>query len=294
MTLKQIAGREGKLLSFLRRELGMSSGLVRRLKFRNCFFVDGVPAHTDQIVRPGQTVEVIVREPEMTEFTPEDGDLEILFEDESLLAVDKPAGLIVHPTFYRTEGTLLTRVLGYYRRTGQECAVHPVNRLDRDTEGIVLLAKNSHVHGLCYDLQLRGAFRKTSHALCFGAPPEAAGTVDLPIGRVDGGSLLRRIDPMGKPAVTEYRLLERRGDLSRVELRPVTGRTHQLRLHCLAAGFPILGDPQYATEDSRRISAELGYRTQRLRAVELTFPHPMTGRETVIRSHGDVFLPENG
>lgn len=289
MTLRCTAARQGKLLSFLRRELEMSSGLVKRLKFQNCFFVDGEPAHTDKVIVPGQEITVVIRERPMEDFIPEHTPLAVLYEDESLLAVEKPAGVIVHPTFHRTTGTLLTQVLGYYEETGQACAVHPVNRLDRDTCGVVLLAKNSHVHGLCYDLQLAGQFRKTYHALTCGAPPAESGICDLPIARVDGGSLLRKIDPEGKPSVTEYRVLARQEENCLLELHPVTGRTHQLRLHCLALGCPILGDPQYCTPESRAASAALGLTVQQLCAVELTFPHPMTGETVTIRAKRDIF-----
>ncbi|MBQ7566674.1 MAG: RluA family pseudouridine synthase [Oscillospiraceae bacterium] len=294
MELRVTAERQGKLLSLLRRELNMSSGLIRRLKFKNCFFVDGEPSHTDRIVQVGQVVTVIVREHADEAFTPEHTPIDVVYEDESLLAADKPAGVIVHPTFRRTTGTLLTQVMGYYERTGQTCAIHFVNRLDRDTCGVVLLAKNSHVHGLCYEMQLAGKFRKTYHAVCCGVPENEQGRIELPIGRVDGGSLLRRIDPDGAEAVTEYRVLETADGLSLVELHPITGRTHQLRLHCLAAGFPILGDPQYFTAESRARSAQYGFTVQQLCAVELSLPHPMTGAELTIRANRDVFLPKNG
>lgn len=294
MTLRCVAEREGKLLSFLRRELKMSDGVIRRLKPQGSFFVDGQPAHTDLKLRPGQEITVEIRERRPTEFTPEHAPVEVLYEDEALLAVDKPAGVIAHPTFHRSEGTLLTRVLGYYERTGQDCGIHGINRLDRDTRGIVLFAKNFHVHGLCYTMQRAGGFHKTYHALCLGAPPEEEGEVALPIGRVGGGSLLRRIDPEGQAARTRYRVLETGGGMSLLELEPVTGRTHQLRLHCLSLGCPILGDPQYATEESLAASKRLGLSGQELAAVKLAFSHPLDGRPIEIFARSDVFLPKNG
>ncbi len=291
LLLRHTASRQGKLLSFLRRELQMSSGLVSRLKFQNRFFVDGEAAHTDRIILPGQEITVLVEESRPTEFVPEHVPLSIVYEDEALLAVDKPAGVIVHPTFYRTEGTLLTRVLGYYEETDQNCGIHTVNRLDRDTQGIVLFAKNSHVHGLCYHLQLAGKFEKTYKALCLGVPDPRDGEISLPIGRVDGGSLLRKIDPQGQEALTVYRTIAEKDGMSLVSLSPITGRTHQLRLHCLAMGFPILGDPQYHTEKSREKSAKLGYTYQQLCATELSLPHPLTGEIVTIRAKQDIFLP---
>ncbi len=291
MTLRCVAGREGKLLSFLRRELKMSDGVIRRLKPQGAFFVNGQPAHTDLKIRPGQEITVVIRETRPTEFTPEYAPIDVLYEDEALLAVDKPSGVIAHPTFHRAEGTLLTRVLGYYEKTGQDCAIHGINRLDRDTRGIVLFAKNSHVHGLCYTMQLAGGFHKTYHALCLGAPPEEEGEVSLPIGRVGGGSLLRRIDPEGQAALTRWRVLEKADGMSLLALTPVTGRTHQLRLHCLALGCPILGDPQYATEESLAVSKRLGLSGQELAAVRLAFSHPLSGRPMEILAHSDAARP---
>jgi len=289
--LRHIATRQGKLLSFLRRELHMSSGLVSRLKFLEKFYVDGQIAHTDKKILPGQEITVIIEEQRPTEFTPEHTPIVIAYEDEAILAVDKPAGVIVHPTFYRTEGTLLTQILGYYERTNQNCGIHTVNRLDRDTQGIVLFAKNSHVHGLCYEMQLAGKFQKTYTALCHGIPDPPEGEIHLPIGRVDGGSLLRKIDPNGQSAHTTYRTTSSKDGLSLVELSPITGRTHQLRLHCQAMGFPILGDPQYNTEESRAASAALGYTYQQLCATSLVIPHPMTGQLLTIKSKQTIDFP---
>ena len=292
MLLTHKADRKGKLLSFLRRELKLSSGLIGHLKYENCFFVDGKPAYTDLPVLPGQTITVKIEESRPAEFTPEYTEISIVYEDEYLLAVDKPAGVIVHPTFYRTSGTLLTQVLGYYEKTGQDCGIHFVNRLDRDTCGVVLLAKNAYIHALLYDAQLAGDFDKTYHAVCVGVPEKAEGEIDLPIGRVDGGSLLRKIDEQGQSALTRYRLLESRDGLSLMELMPVTGRTHQLRLHCLSLGIPILGDPQYNTEQSKALSARYGLTVQQLCAEKLCLHHPLSGELLTLKAKHTIFLPE--
>ena len=164
MLLTHLADRSGKLLTFLRRELALSSSLVKRLKWQNAFLVDGQPVHTDFPVSPGQQITVLLDEP-MPEFPPEDGELDILYEDDALLAVDKPAGLLMHPSFYRDSGTLANRILGYYSRTGQPCAVHPVSRLDRDTFGVVLLAKNAHIHAKMMEELQQNTVQKTYEAL---------------------------------------------------------------------------------------------------------------------------------
>ena len=287
MELKHIATRAGRLSSFLREEMKMSSGLMNRLKWQDLLFVNGTAVHTDYPVQPGDVITVPLNEPE-PEYPAEEGDLTILYEDDHILAVDKPAGMLIHPSRSRLTGTLANIVIGYYQKTGQHSAFHPITRLDRDTFGVVLLAKNAHIHSLLNDLHLQGGFQKIYHALVLGGPEESSGTIDAPIGRLPLPSLLRQGDPGGKPSVTEYRLLERRGDVSKLALRPVTGRTHQLRIHCAYMGFPILGDPQYGSERSREISLHMGLVSQLLCAKELSFPHPITGESLCIQSKMDV------
>lgn len=287
MELTLTAQRRGRLSSFLHRELKMSTGLVNRLKWKSALLVNGAPQHTDYEVQPGDVISVILEE-ESPEYPAEDGALDILYEDEWLLAVDKPAGMLIHPSRARNEGTLANRVAGYYRKTGQRSAFHPLTRLDRDTFGVVLLAKNSHVHAL-----LQAAHpQKTYQALVYGAPPMQEGEVNAPIARCEMPSLLRRIDPEGKPCRTVYRVLESDGQISRLELHPITGRTHQLRLHCAYLGCPILGDPQYGTAESTAFSEALGLTTQLLCARQLTFAHPITGEPVTIRSRMAPVLPE--
>ena len=279
MELRITARRAGRLSSFLRGELKMSTGLMNRLKWGNAIQVNGRAQHTDYPVKPGDVITVALEE-ETPEYPAEEGPLTILFEDDWLLAVDKPAGLLIHPSRAKNTGTLANFVAGYYQKTGQKSAFHPLTRLDRDTFGIVLLAKNSHIHALLQQEKPR----KTYHALVFGGPLEDAGTVNAPIARCPRPSLLRKIDPEGKPCTTQYRVLERLGDVSRLELCPITGRTHQLRLHCAYLGCPILGDPQYGTEESSAYSARLGIQTQLLWAKRLEFTHPITGEHMALDS----------
>jgi len=198
--------------------------------------------------------------------------------------------MLIHPSHSKLTGTLANRVVGYYQQTGQSCAFHPITRLDRDTFGIVLLAKNAHIHAALNELHARGALRKTYHALVFGGPAEPEGTIDAPIARKPLPSLLREIRPDGKPSVTEFAVLERYGECSKLALRPVTGRTHQLRLHCAHMGFPILGDPQYGSGESQVFSAQWGLQTQLLCAKRLEFLHPVTGEKLCLESQMDACL----
>ena len=278
MELTYIATREGRLSTFLRDEMKMSSGLMNRLKWQQKIFVNGSPEHNDYQVKVGDVISVPLDEEE-PEFPAEDGPLTILYEDEYLLAVDKPAGMLIHPSRSRFDGTLANFVAGYYRRTGQKSAFHPLTRLDRDTFGIVLLTKNAHIHSLLQQTQVR----KTYHALTLGGPDTDTGIIDAPIGRKELPSLLREVREDGKESVTEFEVLER-GALCKLALHPITGRTHQLRVHCAYMGWPIIGDPQYGGERAM----EYEWTSQALCARELEFEHPVTGEHLVLTSGMDV------
>ena len=293
MRLTCTAERTAKLQWILRRELRISDGLVRRLKPKNAFAVNGEIAHTNRIVHAGDVVTATIEE-ETPDFPAEVGPLSIVYEDDALIVLDKPAGVIVHPTSNRETGTLANFLLGYYQATGQASAVHVLTRLDRDTMGLVLYAKNAYVHALLMAAQAAGDIEKTYLAWTRGWLASDEGTIDLPIARLAPGSLLRCVREGGKSSITGFRVAERKADGCVMELRPVTGRTHQLRVHCAAVGHPILGDPQYATPESREMSAQLGLCGQELIAVRLSFPHPMTGKKLEIVSRQDVFLPKNG
>ena len=283
MELKIVAGREGRLSTFLLGELKMSSSLMNKLKWGDAIQVNGVPQRTNFPVKIGDVVTVRLDEEE-PEYPAEDGPLTILYEDAFLLAVDKPAGMLIHPSRSCFSGTLANFVAAYYARTGQKCAFHPMTRLDRDTFGVVLLAKNAHIHTLLQNTPVR----KTYHALVLGGPEETCGTIDAPIARKPLPSLLREIREDGKPSVTRFQVMEREGKLCKLALEPVTGRTHQLRLHCMYRGFPILGDPQYNTPESMALSTELGLGYQLLCAKSLKLIHPITEEELEIWSKMEI------
>lgn len=280
MELKHTAQRDGRLSSFLREEMGMSAGLINKMKWQNKLFVNGIPQHADFSVKRNDVITVPLEE-ETPEYPAESGALDILYEDEHLLAVDKLPGMLIHPSRSQFTGTLANRVLGYFQQSGQQSAFHPVTRLDRDTFGIVLVTKNSHVHALMQETPLQ----KTYHALVRGGPAEDQGQISAPIARKPLPSLLREIRPDGKESITKYRVLARYEDYSKLALIPVTGRTHQLRLHCAHMGFPILGDPQYGAG-----AADFGLDHQLLCAKRLEFNHPITGEQLVLESKMDACL----
>ena len=253
---------------------------MNRLKWQDLILVNGTPQHTDHPVKLGDVVTVELDEP-APEYPPQDGLLTVIYEDDHLIAVDKPAGMLIHPSRSKFDGTLANYVIGYYQRTGRNFAFHPVTRLDRDTFGIVLLAKHSHSHALMQQCDLR----KTYHALVLGNWQTDRGAIDAPIARKPLPSLLREVHPEGKPCLTEFEVLERHGGYTKLQLRPVTGRTHQLRVHCAHLGHPILGDPQYGNEESG-----FGLVSQMLCAKRLEFDHPITGEHLILESTMEAML----
>ena len=283
MEIRHIAIREGRLSSFLRQELGLSTGLMNRLKWADKLYVNGIPRHADFPIAIGDEIIAVLDDPQ-PQYPAQQGPLTILYEDEHILCVDKPAGMLIHPSRSVNTGTLANFVLGYYEKTGQSCAFHPVTRLDRDTFGVVLLAKNAHIHALLNALHAEGKMQKTYEALVFGVPHPQQGSIDAPIARLPLPSLLRRVDPEGKPSLTEYMTAEILDGYSRVTLRPITGRTHQLRVHMAHIGHPILGDPQYGNKNSLELSKKLGIATQHLCAHKLEFLHPITGQNLSIQT----------
>ena len=281
MILTHTATRAGRLSSFLLGELKMSAGLMNKIKWGDAIQVNGQSRHTDYAVVPGDTITVRLDEP-APDYPAQDGPLTILYEDDHILAVDKPAGMLIHPSRSRFDGTLANFVAGYYQKIGLQAAFHPMTRLDRDTFGIVLLAKSAHVHTLLQNIPIR----KTYHALVLGGPKEDSGTINAPIARRERPSLLREIRADGKESVTEFSVLERSGKLCKLALHPITGRTHQLRLHCAYMGFPIIGDPQYGVAECM----EFGWTSQALCAHQLELRHPITENDMILTSSMDVTI----
>jgi len=279
MELKYLAtekdeGRE--LLRVLRGEMALSAGIVRKLKTRCGIFVNSRPAYTNYRLSCGDVVTCILDlAEEESDIVPEQGEVDIIYEDEWLLAVNKPAGQLSHPSRARYTDTLANYVSGYL---GGVC--HAVNRLDRDTSGIVLFAKSSYAKSRAAEALKAGA-EKRYLALAYGSFSGKEGTVDAPIKRLRERDMRRGVREDGERAVTHYRVLEEHicfGEtVSSLELRLETGRTHQIRVHCEYLGHPLLGDVLYFTPESRALSEKLEIYAQALHASRLGFNHPFTG-----------------
>lgn len=222
--------------------------------------VDGVPAKKGgQKLEPGMQVEVRIPPPASSGLVGEDIPLDILFENDDLLVVNKPAGMVVHPSAGHDSGTLVHAVLGYdpdIEGIGGEERPGVVHRLDKETSGLILLAKNDHAHRWLGDQFRLRKVEKTYLTLVDGAPPTPSGRVEAPIGRDPSHRKKMAIMPAGKgrEAISEYIMLESFERHTLLEFHPLTGRTHQIRLHCMFLECPIVGDKIYG---HRKLSIEL-------------------------------------
>lgn len=286
MTLHYIARPQDdgkKLFSILRHEMELSAGYIKRLKYMTEFLVNDAPVYTNHCISCGDEITLILPE-EQASFPPEPGPLHILYEDDAIIALHKPAGIIIHPSATRNTGTLANRLLSY---TGG--AIHPVNRLDRDTTGVTIFAKNGYVKSILTTSMEKAKIHKTYLAPTYGQLPQESGVIDLPIDRLSPDSLWRTIREDGQPSRTSYERLQQHGNWNLYAFHPLTGRTHQIRLHAMASGAPLLGESVYATPESRQFSKSLGLEFQQLCCTEMRFPHPLSKQEITITTTPEFF-----
>lgn len=226
---------------------------------------------------------------------PEDIPLTIAFEDQHLVVVDKPAGMVVHPAVGNITGTLVNALLHHCRGqlSGINGVARPgiVHRIDKDTSGLLVVAKSDAAHeGLAAQFAAHTVHRRYI-AVCAGHPSPAEGTVDARIGRSDADrkkmTVLPNNSSRGKTAITHYKVVQRLDHAAQIECRLETGRTHQVRVHCASIGHPLLGDPAYGRtpKQLRPVLERLGFARQALHAAELGFQHPLTGEMVQFRSN---------
>lgn len=259
------------VLSLLRGQLGLSTGCIGRIKrAEGGLICNGQRVFTNHILQSGDVLTVDLSAGETpTNIPPVPMDLDIAFEDEHLLVINKRAPLAVIPSsLVPTEPTLAAGLMAHL---GPSASLHPVNRLDRGTTGLMVVAKNGYIHDQLRRHLHSGSFFRSYLAVCIGSPKPSCGTISLSIGRAPGSAIRRQIDPAGQWARTDYRLLRLKNGLSLVAVTPHTGRTHQIRVHMAAIGCPLAGDWLYGTEDHSLIPRPA------LHAVRLAFTHPLTG-----------------
>lgn len=265
------AAEDGRTVKELLRGLWHISGsLLSRLKFRDALTVNGVPVPVNRLLRAGDILRADVSDlpGENPHILPVDYPLTVLYEDEDLLLLDKPAGIAIHPAALTEETATIAGAVAHYL---QSDSFHAVNRLDRGTTGVMAVAKTGFVHARCMTLLHTDGFQRDYRAVCDGLPPHPEGDIDLPLGRAEGSLLKRCPAPGGQSAHTHYQVLSAANGRALLRLTPTTGRTHQLRVHMAAIGCPLTGDWLYGTEDRALIARPA------LHSYHLRMLHPVTG-----------------
>ena len=272
------------LKHLLRGELGISSTLLKTLKWRaGAITLNGESVRVNALVRTGDEVRVTLfeRAPRETDVAPLDLPLDIVYEDEDLLVLNKRAGLAMHPMSTDLAAPNLAGALVAYLGAGT--VPHFVSRLDKGTSGLLIAAKSGYVHELLRRALHSEALRREYRALAVGHVMPPRGVIDAPIARAEGSLVKRCVSPDGLPSRTEYEVLSYHGGLTLLRLAPLTGRTHQLRVHMASLGCPLAGDWLYGTEDKALIARPA------LHSYTLWFTHPLTGEAL----HFTAPLPED-
>lgn len=259
------------------------AGWVRSEQVR----VQGSAAKPKQKVWGGERIEIdAAPAPEITAYQPEALALDIVHEDEDLIVIDKPVGLVVHPGSGNWQGTMLNALLHHAEAMANLPRAGIVHRLDKDTSGLIVVAKTLAAHtSLVRQLQERSVTRM--YCAFVHGEVEHAGDVDAPIGRHPTQRTRMAIVPGGRTARTRYRPVERYVGATRLECQLDTGRTHQIRVHLTSIGHPLIGDPVYKSGARKALPAEVNLQRQALHAMKLELDHPRTGE----RMHWNSRLP---
>lgn len=272
------AGRGGRADRFAADLSGLSRSRVQRLMAEGRVTADGQPVKANAVLAPGAVLVIDVPPVERVGIEPEAIPLAVVYEDAGVLVVDKPSGLVVHPSPGHWSGTLVNALLardtvyGGIAGAGRPGIVH---RLDRDTSGLLIVAKNDAAQaGIMAQLKARRV-KKTYLALVQGSVQAAVGRVEAPIGRDPRNRMRMAVVPDGRSSVTGYRVEERFAGWTLLEVDLVTGRTHQIRVHLSALGHPVAGDPVYGTGTSQRGPDGLGRLF--LHSWRVVFISPATG-----------------
>ena len=268
------AAEEGRKIGDFLRETGYSRHLLRQLKeTEDGLLRNAQPTFTTVALKAGDRIRVrLLEKAEGSEaIMPAPLPFEIVYEDEDLLVVNKPADMPIHPSFQNHGNTLADALTWHYQQHGEDFLYRCINRLDRDTTGLLIVAKHLLSASILSDMVGKREIHREYLAIVKGIPPEN-GTISAPIGRKKGSAILREVNfETGEPAVTHFARLEIRNGLSLVSLKLETGRTHQIRVHMGYIGCPLIGDYLYYPECSR-ISR------QALHSHRLSFLHPITGK----------------
>lgn len=271
-----------KIREYLKTELGLSTRLIRSASLDKRIFVNGEVVKMNRILNPGEIIKIDLAKDESQDIAPEKMDIDIVYEDEDILVVNKKPFMVVHPTKSYQSGTLANGLINYFMESNQNCIVRLVSRLDMNTSGLIIIAKNQFSHGMLSKEMSENRVEKRYLAIVHGVMREKQGTIDLPIYRPEGieYGTKRIIDERGQRSITHYKVVEEFKESSLVECRLETGRTHQIRVHLSNIGHPIYGDTLYGYgEEEEDLIAR-----QALHAYGLDFKSPRSGDVLSLRA----------
>lgn len=271
--------------AYVAEKMDISRVNVQRLIDENKLLVNGRNVKASYKVKAGDEISVEKEEPKDIEIKPENIPVPILYEDNDIIVVNKPKGMVVHPANGNWEGTLVNAIMAICKDSlsgiGGEIRPGIVHRLDKDTSGVIVIAKNDKAHINLSDQIKKHEVEKTYIALVRGIVKVNEATIDMPIARSTNDRKKMAVSEKGKKAITHFKVLKRypRYNCSLLEVKIETGRTHQIRVHLSQIGYPIIGDSVYSNG-----SNVWGIKGQCLHAISLKFRHPTTGKEMFIKA----------
>ena len=259
------------------KNINLSRTAIKRLLDEGKILVNGKKQKPSYKPEVGDIITIEIPEPEEVELKPQDIPIDVIYEDKDIIVVNKPKGMVVHPANGNPDGTLVNAILAKCKDSlsgiGGEIRPGIVHRLDKDTSGLLIIAKNDQAHiNMSKQIQDRKVIKKYI-ALVKGVIGENTATIDMPVARSTKDRKKMAVDPKGKEAITHYKVLQRYDKYTLLEIKIDTGRTHQIRVHMSYIGHPVVGDMQYSNGKN-----EFGIEGQMLHSKYLEFDHPITGK----------------
>ena len=282
MKLEYKSNKNQTINDILKNHFKFSTNFIKFLKRNKCIYLNNKQAYVSQIANKNDLVSInLDYEEDNTNIVPTKMNLNIVFEDDYLLIIDKPANLAIHPSINHYNNSLSNGIKYYYLQNNVSAKIRPVNRLDKDTSGLVIFAKYPFIQDALSKQMQNGNFKKYYLAIITGKFNPQEGTIDLPIVRKDNSIIERIVDTNNKDkkaqAITEYKTIKSNNNYSLVEFHLITGRTHQIRVHSSYLGHPLLGDTLYGTKSDL-------IDHQALHSYKIEFIHPITNKKISLQS----------